>query len=131
MEENMKNITVEGLSELLKWLQASRDFAVEQGPQVVSEILLFGRMWETSLVLMYGLMMFMSLRTTQGLFKASDKEDLTEGQKVTMVIFSFFAFIISLMFFKALTSHLKIAVMSWIAPRLYVIDYLKGMVDGS
>lgn len=120
----MKDTLNQALQEILDTLIATKDFVIEQAPDVVQQLL----MWNTtacSIGTVVGLILlsvgFMMYYHNDKLFKENNKNNWDENLSAFWLILSVIGFIISMSFGFTL---LKIL----IAPKLYVIEYIINMV---
>lgn len=122
--------TMHELTELLKWLresaQAGQTFVVEQAPDLAREIVFIGRIVEPIEWLAFvGLLAFSLTYARARMSGDIDRSDdwiLPPWTSVTVLGVTIGGF--------GSLLELKSALLPFIAPKLYLLDYVRGMVKG-
>jgi hypothetical protein len=122
MNDELQSKLVEVLTGISEGVSQAKDFAIEQLPDVAQQYIMFGMVWETSLLALY--VTFMAL-IAFGLWKLwySDTTDF-EAASAGMVFggFSLVGLLI------AFVIQLKPFLLVWFAPKLYLLQGIAGLV---
>ncbi len=109
------------VTKAMGYLEATEGFVQEQAPLVVQEVIIFGR-WEHSIQLVLASMMLvigviLIIRKAKDCFMAEPtRHDLAMLAYVAVALMG------------VATLNLKTTIQVWVAPRLYIIDYLKDLM---
>jgi uncharacterized membrane protein (DUF485 family) len=122
MNDELQSKLVEVLTGISEGVSQAKDFAIEQLPDVAQQYIMFGMVWETSLLALYAT--FIAL-IAFGLWKlwrsdAADVETVAFGTILgggTLVLL-LIAFVI----------QLKPVLLVWFAPKLYLLQGIAGLV---
>ena len=121
----MKETTTKILEKLLKTINSTEDFLLEQTPQLLQELILFAQY-------KHGLLFIGSILTfVMALFLliAPWTPKLTDENEVWLAPARFIGTISGISFFLiggcASIRHLTIYLKAWVAPRVYILDYLR------
>jgi hypothetical protein len=112
------------LTQLLGMMQSGVEAATEQFPPLVGEIILYGRVrYSLAIIVVYGLVLYCIsvLRSDYHQWLILDGD--APGAKVFASIVGLFALAI------ATVGMLPWFLMTWFAPRLYVVDWLRRLVN--
>lgn len=127
MNEEAKKVAIEYIQKLLGLVEKGADFAGEQIPLVLQEIVGYGRAYETAICVIFGLLtiltpwiMYLGLKKADHLEKCGNKNDADGVAILTMVVGVIVLLPSLITFFTTIDDCLK----AWFAPRLYVIEYL-------
>lgn len=117
---NKKELTEAILTEMLGWLQTAKEFAIEQAPLVIQEFY----KWEMGRmvlgVILFGVLAILFGYTTRALWKKILNDD---DSLIPLIIFPGGACIGC---FIQLCICVYNMVFIWLAPRVYLIEYLKN-----
>jgi hypothetical protein len=115
-------------AELLSWVQSGVDFTAEQVPLLVEEVILWGIAENALWVLIFGTIAgvagFISRKFWNAWGKWSKKKGNTDDEEAGCCAGFIVCAAISLLFSIFSLSHLITAVQAYVAPRLYLIEYL-------
>jgi len=115
MKEQTEKLLTESLGEILEFVKAGKDLATQQAPLIVEEIITYGQV--NAGIGLAGILILPFVCY----LAAKDAEHTNRGSSAIVAIFAGLSFVFSFLhticFFKAL-----------IAPRLYVLDYIKGLL---
>lgn len=128
MNEEAKKIALEYLQKLLQGLEKGVDFAGEQIPLVLQEIVAYGRFYSTICIVAAVIVLIVGAFIYKKIWNYS--EDLVDGDKYPIRIIGGFVFSIAvgIPFFGLICNNFDKFAKSWVAPRLYLIEYLHELV---
>ena len=127
-EREMNEATQEQLAELVKWLretaQAGQAFVAGQAPDLAREIIAYNRVVEPLIgMAIPALYVLFVLLTYRRCVKACDElENPFAGTGLPI------AYIVGLVFMVPALSHAPAAIKVWVAPKLYLLDYVAGLL---
>ena len=122
MNDELQSKLVEVLTGISEGVSQAKDFAVEQLPDVAQQYIMFGMVWETTLLALYAT--FIAL-IAFGLWKLW-RSDTTDFEAVSAgTVFGGFS-LVGLLF--AFVIQLKPVLLVWFAPKLYLLQGIAGLV---
>jgi len=128
MNNELQSKLVEVLTGISEGVAQAKDFAIEQLPDVAQQYIMFGMVWETTLL---GILVVASMLCVRGLVwgvkKASCETSTYAEEDVGffMALFSGFALAFTGSFAVA---QLKPFLLVWFAPKLYLLQGIAGLV---
>lgn len=133
MDPALQQKVTEILDYLLKTTKAGVDFASEQLPLVAWEQVAFARVWYPLVVVLCvaGIAVTASTRRWQWV-RAWDKEHTDkEDRGIAISVYTVGMIIATAILGVALFIHLKIAVLAWFAPRVYLLQWAVELVKST
>jgi len=122
MNDELQSKLVEVLTGISEGVSQAKDFAVEQLPDVAQQYILFGMVWETTLLALYAT--FIAL-IAFGLWKLWSNDAAGDEAVAGLVVFGGFS-LVGLLF--AFVIQLKPVLLVWFAPKLYLLQGIAGLV---
>jgi hypothetical protein len=122
MNDELQSKLVEVLTGISEGVSQAKDFAIEQLPDVAQQYIMFGMVWETSLLALY--VTFMAL-IAFGLWKLWRSDTVEFEAQAGLIVFGIFSEI-ALIF--AFIFQLKPVLLVWFAPKLYLLQGIAGLV---
>ena len=113
------------LPKVLKFVESSAEFVVDQVPLLVSEILNYNLVREGALSLLGLTFLVIGLWSCKEMRREYAKDEPLGDKVVVLSIVSLAGIILGCIIF---CSHILGAAKVLLAPRLYVIDYLRGIL---
>ena len=122
MNDELQSKLVEVLTGISEGVSQAKDFAIEQLPDVAQQYIMFGMVWETSLLALYAT--FIAL-IAFGLWKLwrSDAADVE-----TVAFSTIFGGGTLILLLIAFVIQLKPVLLVWFAPKLYLLQGIAGLV---
>jgi hypothetical protein len=122
MNDELQSKLVEVLTGISEGVAQAKDFAIEQLPDVAQQYIMFGMVWETTLLVIYAVLITL---IAFGLWKLwrSDAADVETVAFIT--IFGGGTLVLLLI---ALVMQLKPFLLVWFAPKLYLLQGIAGLV---
>ena len=122
MNDELQSKLVEVLTGISEGVAQAKDFAVEQLPDVAQQYIMFGMVWETSLLALYAT--FIALLAF-GLWKLwrSDAADVE-----TVAFSTIFGGGTLVLLLIAFVMQIKPVLLVWFAPKLYLLQGIAGLV---
>jgi len=122
MNDELQSKLVEVLTGISEGVSQAKDFAIEQLPDVAQQYIMFGMVWETSLLALYAT--FIAL-IAFGLWKLwrSDAADVE-----TVAFSTIFGGGTLVLLLIAFVIQLKPVLLVWFAPKLYLLQGIAGLV---
>jgi hypothetical protein len=122
MNDELQSKLVEVLTGISEGVSQAKDFAIEQLPDVAQQYIMFGMVWETSLLALYAA--FIAL-IVFGLWKLwrSDAADVE-----TVAFSTIFGGGTLILLLIAFVIQLKPVLLVWFAPKLYLLQGIAGLV---
>ena len=111
-------ISEQAISEVLEIVKSSKEFVLEQAPEVCKEII----RWGVGLDIILIVLSLLSLRLSIWIYKSHVKGTTWRDDNEGWVVFAIFS---GLFFFIALPFSIMDLVKIFVAPKLYILDYLK------
>lgn len=115
-----KEFLIKFANEMLTLLQDAKAFASQEIPELLKEVIVYGRAVNTFYILV-GLAFFVVAGIFVRMALKTKSEDAQFGGSILALVVS----VIGAGFFFA---NLSQAIKAWFAPRLYLIDYFKEML---
>lgn len=128
MNPDLQKQLAELLAKLMAATEQGAEWAAGQIPPLVAEKILFGRVWETSLLLLLLLALLLASRVGFPFLIKGSRDWQGDGEEFAWVGL----FVLSAASVAAVISAIhafKAALLVWFAPRLYVVEWLKGLVQ--
>ena len=126
MNDELQNKLAEVLGGIAEGVTQAKDFAVEQLPDVAQQYIMFGRMWETAmLVLLLTATVVFGWMFWRG-WKTPDEAGYRDMERAQMlIIFGSIPGVVSAILCLA---QLKDMLLVWFAPKLYLLQGIAGLV---
>ena len=127
MNDKLKSVSVETLNELQNWLESTKEFAIEQAPKLVEEILVAGFIEHSvkivSFLAVASVMFFISKKVRSSKWYEDDINGMLgsgeRGSPRTVVwIFGLLGYFISLV---GIISNLYYMLIIYFTPRYYIV----------
>ena len=120
----IQNEAIEIIKFLKETLMQSKDFTLEQAPLVAQEIVLYGRVYYLLIVMISIILCFISMYLFKKGVKIGEDED-KDGEVCLYIVGA-----ICIMFgsVTGMVTHFHYMILSWTAPRLYIIEHLRNMI---
>ena len=129
----------EQAKELVQWLldvlKQTQGFVMEQAPALAREIIAFGRVYETTQLVVAALALgcglwYLALRLSEAVKVLNESDD--SGICVPIFIrLMVQGMVCTIGGFTGVCVSLHDAILVWAAPRLYLLEYLGGLLAGS
>jgi hypothetical protein len=119
------------LEDLRIMLEKGGEFVLAQAPPLAHEIILWGRVWNTTGALFVAVVLVLMIRSMRGTTKAITAE-LDDYNTVLPVhaIVSIVKGIVVAILMVGMFDLARSAIMAWCAPRLFVLDYVLNRIGG-
>lgn len=128
MNDQMKQELLAWLTSVRQLAEQGKDFVLQQAPMVVQEKITWGRatetLWAVAAFLVFAVSVYLAMKAWRWVF--SIPADEQDGHAVAGI----FASIPAVCLFFVFMSQLETALQVWLAPRLYIIDWVVGLVKG-
>jgi hypothetical protein len=122
MNDELQSKLVEVLTGISEGVAQAKDFAIEQLPDVAQQYIMFGMVWETSLLLIYAVLIVL-IAFGIWLLSGCDAADVEAASGLIVVGgFSLVGLLI------AFVIQLKPVLLVWFAPKLYLLQGIAGLV---
>jgi hypothetical protein len=128
MNEELQSKLVEVLTSISEGVAQAKDFAVEQLPDVAQQYIMFGMVWETTAFVVLTLLLLPSLRLAgNGLKLLTDKNSdySDENRGFTFLLLGGIA---SGVFGFLAMMQLRLMLLVWFAPKLYLLQGIAGLI---
>jgi hypothetical protein len=122
MNDELQSKLVEVLTGISEGVAQAKDFAVEQLPDVAQQYIMFGMVWETSLLALYAT--FIALLAF-GLWKLWRSDTCHYEAVAFSTIFGGGTLVLLLI---AFVMQIKPVLLVWFAPKLYLLQGIAGLV---
>lgn len=118
---------------LLEYVEGTEKFAAEQGPLLLEEILTFHLTFSLFMMAVSGIIVWVTARHLYNLYYMSEDEIIDNSShcnqyETRYVITGIASGIASFFFTFSFLFRAKTVLMIWLAPRLYILEYLKDFV---
>lgn len=125
MNEQLQKQLAEMLSKLTAVAQDAGKFAADQIPPLVQEKIAFGRISETIQLVIVVVLVAAMFRIARRCFRAAAAED-SDGYMVGGALAAFGTIVFAL----GAAFQINTTLMVWMAPRLYIVEWLREMARG-
>ena len=122
MKQKLEKELLQSLDTVKEYLTKSADFASEQAPLVVEELIRFNLVYSGVVATISGIFLLCCLAF---FISVVTSEEMGGDESFAMCLASLFFGFISAMPFSV---HVKTLIMCLTAPRLFVIEYLRGLM---
>jgi len=122
MNDELQSKLVEVLTGISEGVAQAKDFAIEQLPDVAQQYIMFGMVWETSLLVIFAVLITL---IAFGMWKIWVSDNLEFEAGAGLIVFGAFSEI-ALLF--AFIFQLKPVLLVWFAPKLYLLQGIAGLV---
>ena len=122
MNDELQSKLVEVLTGISEGVSQAKDFAIEQLPDVAQQYIMFGMVWETTLLVIYAVLITL---IAFGLWKMW-RSDTCHYGAVDFAIFFGGGSLVGLLI--AFVNQLKPVLLVWFAPKLYLLQGIAGLV---
>lgn len=124
MKEQLEKELLNSLQTVKEYVSKTAEFASEQAPIVVEELIRFN-LWHSGVLVLFSVFVMLAvpfalLIATQRHYKEKGNEDI--------FIFNLFSLIPLVIGSLVVFSEIKTLIMCLTAPRLFVIEYLRGLM---
>lgn len=130
----MKERIEESWTKIEEYVSSTADFAIEQAPLVAQEIVMFGRVWNSLIVVICMAAIFGVAIGYIKAFRYCKKHDSfnwdNDDYCFASVIYGMLSLIVIIPSLIGGFTACKMAVMAWFAPRLYIIEYVTDKISG-
>lgn len=126
MDPDLQKQLAEMLAKLTDATQNTATWAGSQIPPLVQEKLTFGRVWETAAFLMCVLSMAVCVWFVRWCWHQEEADRYSDNP--AYVIGVALGGIATIVFFIISVAQLENVFMVWLAPRLYIVEWLRSMV---
>jgi hypothetical protein len=122
MNDELQSKLVEVLAGISEGVAQAKDFAVEQLPDVAQQYIMFGMVWETSLLALYAT--FIAL-IAFGIWKMWPSDTNNIDAMGFLTVFGGFSLVGLLI---AFVIQIKPVLLVWFAPKLYLLQGIAGLI---
>jgi uncharacterized membrane protein HdeD (DUF308 family) len=122
MNDELQSKLVEVLTGISEGVSQAKDFAIEQLPDVAQQYIMFGMVWETTLLVIYAVLITL---IAVGIWRLWVSDNLEFEAGAGLIVFGGFSLVGLLI---AFVNQLKPVLLVWFAPKLYLLQGIAGLV---
>lgn len=115
------------IKKLIQYIDGTKDFLLEQSPEIFKQLVLYGRIKSLMLMLMFPIFIVVSIFIYRKINKSTDGSNSwaydNENECIFLGIIGVILFMVLGIFFVCGLDHF---VSSWFAPKIYILKYLMG-----
>lgn len=125
MDEQLLNEALRGLLDTFK---DSKDFVLEQAPDVVQQLILYKTVYHGSVVLGGMLLMLLGAYLLYRGIKLGQESKWSDEMATPVIIQALFGFVGGLTGIIAFSNNIQIFMKVWLAPKVYLLEYISSLI---